>query len=93
MRFLILNLFYYWLGAELLLLLEPLLMLVIFIPVIFPPLILLLALPPELDALVELLWAKTSVPTNADTANAATIATIAIKFNLDMHLLEIFHLI
>jgi hypothetical protein len=89
MRFLILNLFYYWLGAELLLL-EPLLMLVIFIPVIFPPLILLLALPPELDALVELLWAKTSVPTNADTANAATIAT---KFNLDMHFLEIFHLI
>jgi hypothetical protein len=85
---------FYWLGE--LLLLEPLL--VMFIPgmlmpdVVLPPLVTLL----PADALVLLSCANTSVvaTTAADTANAATIAmmtTIAIKFNLRMHFLKIFH--
>jgi hypothetical protein len=87
LKFINFFLFFYWpllLPLLPLLLFEPPLILVMFMPVILPPLILLLALPPELDALVELPCANTEPTTNVDTANAATIATIAIKFNLDM---------
>ena len=54
--------------------------------------ILLLLLPDDDDTplLVLLSCANTSVATTADTANAATRDTIAIKFNLEVCLLEIF---
>jgi hypothetical protein len=56
---------------------EPLL--VMFIPAMLPPDVLLLPV-----LFVLLLCANTSVTRTEETANAATIATIAIKFNLDM---------
>jgi hypothetical protein len=45
----------------------------------------LLALPAAAGIeIVVLLCAKTEPATNSETANAATIATIAIRFNLDI---------
>jgi hypothetical protein len=57
--------------------------LLVLVLLILPPDDALLALPVE-DELLVLFCANTDPITTVDTANAATIAKIAIKFDLDM---------
>ena len=59
--------------------------LAVLVLLILPPDDVLLALPVE-DELLILLCANTDPITNVDTANAATIAKIAIKFDLEMRI-------
>ena len=60
-----------------------------FMLVVLPPIDALLASPTVADVeLVLLLCANTESATTAETANATTIATMAIKFNLDMQILR-----